>query len=58
MYRELTIIQRIAFKGWIMNPESRPYFFDIATHEYFDRLKILWVLSGFEAAINEFFKHH
>ena len=55
MYRQLTIIQRIAFKGWIKHPEMRPKCFDSDSHKYFDGLYALWILSGFEAAVNEFF---
>lgn len=55
MYRQLTIIQRVAFKGWIKHPETRPKFFDTTSHNYFDGLRALWILEGFEAAVNAFF---
>lgn len=58
MYRQLTIIQRIMFKGWIKHPETRPHFFDTASHIYFDGLRILMGLTSFENAINEFFINH
>jgi hypothetical protein len=57
MYRQLTIIQRIAFKGWIKHPETRPKTFDNTSHQYFDGLYMIWILEGFEVAVNEFFKN-
>jgi hypothetical protein len=57
MYRQLTIIQRIAFKGWIKHPETRPKSFDSTSHKYFDGLHMLWILRGFEDAVNEFFRY-
>lgn len=57
MYRQLTIIQRIAFKGWIKHREMRPNCFDSDSHQYFDGLHALWILYGFEVAVNEFFHH-
>lgn len=55
MYRQLSIIQRIAFKGWIKHPETRPKCFTSDSHKYFDGLFMLWILDGFEVAVNEFF---
>lgn len=57
MYRQLTVIQRITFKGWLKHPETRPKskHFDESVHQYMNGLYAIWLLNGFECAVNQFF---
>lgn len=55
-YEDLTVIQRIAFKGMIKYKHLRPAFFKESDHKYFDGLNMLWIVSNFKDAINQFLK--
>jgi hypothetical protein len=53
-YTTLTIHQRIALKGFIKNPKSRPAFFKAKEHNYFDALAALWMFYDFRTAVEQF----
>jgi len=53
-YKHLTIIQKIALKGWMQCPSTRPAFFTLKEHNYFDALNAMWIVSDFETAITTF----
>lgn len=53
-YDQLTIIQKIALKGFIKHKSLRPSFFNDNDHKYFDSLHMMWIVSNFKEAINHF----
>lgn len=57
-YSDLSVLQKIALKGWMKEKASRPAFFRTDEHNYFDALYSLWIVSDFREAINNFLNNN